>query len=307
MVSQTRFLIINADDFGYNDAITQGILKGFSEGLITSTSAMVNISGAPKRIAAAHASQPDLPIGLHINLTAGRPVLPPQQIPHLVDSNGVFLSYQTILPYLTEIPLDEIRSEVFAQAWLLNQCGIAFDHIDYHQHILALSPSLFEVAVELGSANHVPVRQPILKIVPGRYKVSGIHNFNKIVKGMVRAFWRNPQSMARFLALIYSYRHLNLAAARIDTPDWFISAFFSDPTLENFCAILRQLPPGLSELVTHPALNAAELYTMEEDYRAERPLELAVLLDPRARAEVVRQGIRLVDFSAARRLVSSAS
>jgi len=65
-----RFLIINTDDSGYNNAIAKGILKGYREGLITSTSAMVNGPGAPKRIAAAHGSNPNLPTGLHLNLTS---------------------------------------------------------------------------------------------------------------------------------------------------------------------------------------------------------------------------------------------
>ena len=168
MISPSRSLIINADDFGYNDAITRGIIKGYREGLVTTTSAIVNIPGAPERIAIAHAHNPTLPIGLHLNLTVGRPVLPARRVPHLVGPDGNFLPHEAILPRLSEIPLDEIRAEVAAQAELLVRCGVTFDHIDYHQHILALNSPLFEVVAELASAYRVPVRQPIIKIFPGR-------------------------------------------------------------------------------------------------------------------------------------------
>jgi len=299
MVSHSRSLIINADDFGYNDAITQGIIKGYREGLVTTTSAMVNIPGAVERIACAHAANPTLPIGLHLNLTAGRPVLPATRVPHLVRPDGIFLPYEVILPRLSIIPVDEIRAEVAAQAELLVRCGVTFDHIDYHQHIMALNSPLFEVVVELASAFHVPVRQPFLKIVPGRFKVAGLDNLGRILKGIAVTFLRHPRCMVHFLPLILSYRTLNSAAARLGAPDWLISAFFNDPTFANFSAILRQLPPGLSELMAHPALESAELYTMDEDYRAERPRELAVLLDPRARVEVDRLAIRLTNFSSA--------
>jgi hypothetical protein len=112
---------------------------------------------------------------------------------------------------------------------------------------------------------------------------------------------RNPHSVPRFFQQLYAFRHLRGEAAQLGAPDWFINAFFREPTLANFSNILRLLPPGLSELVVHPALEHDELYTMEERYRAERASKLAVLLDPRARAEVDCQEILLTDFSSARR------
>ncbi|HVP20582.1 MAG TPA: ChbG/HpnK family deacetylase [Anaerolineaceae bacterium] len=298
---KTRSLIINADDFGYNEAITQGILKGYREGLITTTSAMVNLPGAPERIAAARARNPTLPIGLHLNLTAGRPVLQAERVPHLVRPDGTFLPYEAIFPRLSEIPIDEVRAEISAQAQILINCGVVFDHIDYHQHIMAMVLPLFEVVAELAEEYNVPVRQPVLKIVPGRFKVGGIDNLGIMLREIGGAFVRKPHRMTRFLSQIFAYRRLRNDAARLGAPDWFIGAFFNDPTLANFSAILRQLPSGLSEIMVHPALEHEELYTMDEGYRAERPRELAVLLDRRARAEVDRLGIRLTDFTSARR------
>src|SRR5690606_4514223 len=54
-----RILIVNADDLGLSDGVTAGIVKAWQEGVVTSTSALVNIEGAPERIARVHREHPD--------------------------------------------------------------------------------------------------------------------------------------------------------------------------------------------------------------------------------------------------------
>ena len=41
-----RYLIVNGDDFGLSDGVTEGICRAFEGGVLTSTSAMVNIEGS---------------------------------------------------------------------------------------------------------------------------------------------------------------------------------------------------------------------------------------------------------------------
>lgn len=299
MVCQPRSLIINADDFGYNDAITQGILKGYREGLITSTSAMMNIDGAPERVAEAHRSEPSLPIGLHLNLTAGRPVLPHTQIPHLTDPHGSFYPFEDLLLRLADIPPEEARAELFAQARLLLETGVQFDHIDCHQQVMAMYNPFIEIVVDLARKFQVPVRQPSLAPVRGRLSSEKLSSLSEVAGFVLRTGLHHPKRMMHFLRYL-DPRWRKQAAAGVGTTDWFVGAFFGDPTPGNFSAILRQLRPGTSELMTHPAIAADELYHMEEAYRSERVRELEVLLDPRARAEVKRLGIRLIDFSAVR-------
>jgi predicted glycoside hydrolase/deacetylase ChbG (UPF0249 family) len=40
-----KLLIVNADDFGLAESINEGIIKGYREGFITSTSLMCSCSG----------------------------------------------------------------------------------------------------------------------------------------------------------------------------------------------------------------------------------------------------------------------
>lgn len=64
-------------------------------------------------------------------------------------------------------------------------------------------------------------------------------------------------------------------------------------TLEALIAVIRELPSGTAELGCHPAAGPE----LDSSYAAERPLELAVLCDPRARAVALEQGIELCSFA----------
>ena len=60
----TRFLVVNADDFGYSPGINRGILECHTNGIVTSTSCMVT-GYAVEEAAAISADHPDLSVGLH--------------------------------------------------------------------------------------------------------------------------------------------------------------------------------------------------------------------------------------------------
>src|SRR6266851_10522683 len=84
-----KLLIVNADDFGLSSGINVGIIEGFKKGILTSASIMVNAPAFDEAVELAHA-HPDLGIGVHLNVLRGKAVLPPDEIPSLVDANGRF-------------------------------------------------------------------------------------------------------------------------------------------------------------------------------------------------------------------------
>ena len=71
-----RQLIVNADDFGFTEGVSRGILRGHHEGIVTSTSVMINFPAALDWVSRARQDAPDLGLGLHLVLTAGRPAAP---------------------------------------------------------------------------------------------------------------------------------------------------------------------------------------------------------------------------------------
>jgi chitin disaccharide deacetylase len=304
-----RYLIVNADDLGLSDGVTEGVVRAWRDGIVTSTSALVNIEGAPERLAATHQTHPDMPIGLHLNIATGRPVLPPARVPTLVDPSGYFYPAATLLAHLAAVSLDELRLECHAQAALLCATGVRFDHLDYHEGLLALYPPSFAVVCELARAYRVPVRRPVPEDALRRLSLQG--GF-RATKAFLPALW----PLLRFAGkhpVLALYLLADLAPAvlgrpadalrreRIAAPDRLIAAFYGHPTVERFLSILALLPPGVSEVLVHPGLVDAQLRVLGGRYVAQRESELAVLLDPRVRQACTVYGIELVDFSAVSR------
>ncbi len=135
--SSPRRARINADDFGFSTGVNQAIITAHQRGILTSTSLMVTGDAAEAAIELA-ASNPTLAVGLHLVLGMGRSVLPPEQIPNLVDSDGKFsddpgragLSYQFNAKARRELPL-----EIRAQLEKFRQTGLKLSHVDGHLHL----------------------------------------------------------------------------------------------------------------------------------------------------------------------------
>ena len=84
-----RTLIVNADDFGLTRGVSRGILAAHQDGIVTSTTVIVNRPIDPALIEELLAS--GLGVGLHLNLTYGPPVSNPVRVPSLVNAQGMFL------------------------------------------------------------------------------------------------------------------------------------------------------------------------------------------------------------------------
>ena len=80
-------LIVNADDFGYTHGVNAGIIRGFRDGIITSTTIMAN--GAAFEDAVDYAKEnPSLGVGIHLVLVGEASVAAASAIPSLADSKG---------------------------------------------------------------------------------------------------------------------------------------------------------------------------------------------------------------------------
>ena len=223
------YQIVNGDDFGLTDGVTEGVCRAYQEGVLTSTSAMVNIEGAPERIAAAHARYPRLPIGLHLNISLGCPVLPLDQVPSLVDEQGRFYPLEALLVRLPAISHVELAAELNAQARLLRGIGVGFDHIDYHQMVVALYTPFFQSVRELARQYRVPVRLPVPETVYGRIKLPGGGGSQAAIKAMLGFGLRHPllglRVMPRMMPAAYKRQAALLIEERIGTTNWFIDRY----------------------------------------------------------------------------------
>jgi predicted glycoside hydrolase/deacetylase ChbG (UPF0249 family) len=155
-----RRLIVNADDFGLNDAATDGIAECFLQGTVTSTTLMVN-APATGRAAQFAVDHPQLGVGLHFNLTWGRPLSARQDVAALVDANGQFRERTTLEKRLLfgKVPREQVEAELMAQLARFKELGIRPSHIDSHQHVHAF-PDVFHVIAEHCASKDIPMRTP---------------------------------------------------------------------------------------------------------------------------------------------------
>jgi len=126
-------LIINADDFGMTKSINEAIIELAELGSISSTSVMVNMPFAEDVV-----KLNTIGIGLHVNLTQGKPVLQPDLISSIVDKNGVFYDKPELLSLLQskKISPEHIYLEIEAQYRKLKEIyNGQITHVDSHQGV----------------------------------------------------------------------------------------------------------------------------------------------------------------------------
>jgi len=149
-----RLLIVNADDFNLTEGVSRGIVTGHRQGIITSTTALVNLPGLVRSVELARQA-PGLAVGLHVNLALGRPLLPSEAVPSLV-AHGQFIRDRERLAQ-AGAPA-EIRSEIAAQLERFQEAfGRPPTHLDSHYH-LHRHPRVLDAVVETALRLAVPVR-----------------------------------------------------------------------------------------------------------------------------------------------------
>lgn len=146
-------LILNADDFGLSPSINKGIIDCFKEGLISSTTMMMNTPYTEEAIKLAKENGLKS-VGIHLNLTYGKSVLPASEVPSLVDENGVF-HYVCMLGYYTQY-LDA-KKELRAQIEKFLASGLKPTHLDHHHYFNEI-PNILKAYLELAQEYNLPVR-----------------------------------------------------------------------------------------------------------------------------------------------------
>ncbi len=155
-----KFLIVNADDLGRTPGINSGIFEAHARGLVTSATLMVGFPAAAEA-AAELLRYPKLGVGLHVALTGGTPILPPEDVPSLVDREG----RQPPRPEgLGDLDPGELRAEIEAQLDRFRQLvGRPPTHFDSHHHSHRL-PIVCDALIEIARREGLPVRRASAEI-----------------------------------------------------------------------------------------------------------------------------------------------
>ena len=127
---------INADDFGLTKTCTDAIFECFERKLITTTTMVANgdcFSYALEKIKGTPFVNK---IGLHINLTEGKPLTDGiRKNRKFCDDGGAFIGFPNRYSKLTKSDKKDVYDEIEAQFNKLIQAGININHVDSHHHV----------------------------------------------------------------------------------------------------------------------------------------------------------------------------
>jgi predicted glycoside hydrolase/deacetylase ChbG (UPF0249 family) len=152
---KSRQLIVTADDFNLSAGVSQGILEAHQHGIVTETSVMVNLGDLPLA-SAMLAAAPQLGVGLHLNITRGRPLAPLRAVQALLGSDGQFLGSPQALP--RQVPIAAVRAEFQAQLETFQSAFVRPpQHLDTHHHVHQ-HPVVLEAVLDLAGSLQLPVR-----------------------------------------------------------------------------------------------------------------------------------------------------
>ena len=268
----TRRLIVNADDFGRSASINTAVIRAHRDGILTTASLMVNEPAFTEAVQLAK-ENPKLGVGLHLTLLMGHATLPPAQIPGLVNARGEFSNAPaaTGVRYFFRRELRaQLRAEIHAQFARFRATGLPLDHVNGHLH-LHLHPVIFRILMEdvaaLGLTHLRLTREPFWMDVP----LARGQRLDRAVHALLFFFlsW-NARARLRRLNLRHTPRVFGLLQnARVNE--------------EYISKLLPVLPPGDSELYSHPSL---------DEFRP----EFDALVSPRVKALVASEKIQLIRY-----------
>lgn len=204
--------IFNADDFGISRGVNAAIIQAHREGILNSTSLMVNQKYAKEAIEAAK-QMPDLEVGLHINLTNEKSAANPEALSLLVDDSGKLKNGFVNLLLLSLLHpkklAEQVEIEVRAQIEKYLQSGLKLNHLDSHRHV-HLIPVIFKVvrklAKEYGVMRIRVMNENVFNTVKQNSSKSYLFDGGIIKYFLLRflCFWNGYKSDTYFYTILYT-------------------------------------------------------------------------------------------------------
>lgn len=262
-----RYLIVNADDFGFTRDTNLGIVRAHREGILTATTLMANGAAFTHAVALAH-QHPSLDIGVHLQMVQGPSLSQPHR--SLPD---------TLAQLILQLHSWNIEAELRAQIEHILAAGIRPTHLDTHKHTHILPPILRAVA-RLSREYAIPfIRRPFdlpLDPRPATLKTRLAH---------------------RLMSQLRPHFRRVLAAHNARSTDYFAGFLWTGAyTAEHLLALFPQLPPGSTEFMCHPGELGPEILAAPTRLKHSRLAELNALIDPRLKPALAAAGITLGDY-----------
>jgi len=280
----SKIVIFTADDFGLSEALNGAVALAHRQGLLRGASLMAAGPQAEEALRLAR-ELPSLCLGVHLSLIQGRAVLPPRQIPHLVDPQGRFLNHPVRVGwryFWQPQVLPEIKGELQAQIetvlrqdlrpWFLN------GHLNLHVH-----PRILPLVLDLAREYGIPALRLPREDWRATLALAPDGPLPKVAQGMI-------------FALLGRRARRRIRDAGIICNDQLFGLLNDGRMSETYLlGLIPRLQPGVTEIYCHPGMEAdTELPLWGPVYQ--RQQELAALLSPRLREALAAAGLELSDF-----------
>ena len=219
-------LLVNADDFGLSKGVNLGIIEAFKNGIVTSTTLMMNTPEIEHALALLKQNA-TLGMGIHLVATTGRPIC--NNVPSLIQENGQFHNLGEIAKYAT---VEDIKKEFICQIERFLSFGIVPTHIDSHHHI-HMEEQLLDIVLDLAKQYNLPVRLGHKnKLIKNGYKEV------KTTKYFSEGFYGQDLTLKKLLDILS-------LAKQYDTVEIMTHPAYVDQTLLN---VSRYTLPRCKEL-----------------------------------------------------------
>ena len=266
--ADTKLLIIHADDLAVAHAQDMASFEALNRGAVSSASIMVPCPWLTE-VADYAKAHPDADLGLHLTLTSEwktyrwGPVAPRDQVPSLLDPQGYL--YADAGEATRHIKPEEAEREVRAQVETALKLGIRPTHLDSHMATLFTKPAMVAVLVNVAHEYHLPF---LMMKIPGT----------------------PPEMYAALKPTDVILDHVVMVAPPVKADEW----------LSHYTQILKNLSPGVSELIVHLAYDDAEMQAVTVDHpdygSAWRQRDFNVVTSPEFRRALEENHIRLVTW-----------
>jgi predicted glycoside hydrolase/deacetylase ChbG (UPF0249 family) len=272
----TTRLIINSDDYGRSANVSRGIRHAHLHGVVTSTTCMMNMPTVVADIQIALKETPNLGMGVHLVLTAGKPLLPAEQVSALIQPGGSFLTLGELIFRCPTFPGAEVKAEWRAQIEkFIAAAGKKPTHLDSHHHSSYFTPALFQAMLELAQEYDCAIRLPVSQDEDG--SMTGL-----------------PEEL---LAPILEHAPNLIQQFQPRRPDAFFASFYDDmASKDELIKIISNLGTGTYEIMCHPGYADSDLIA-SSGYAIQRDFEREILTNPDVLDFIKKHKIELINFA----------
>jgi hopanoid biosynthesis associated protein HpnK len=257
-------LVLNADDFGAAQEVNEAVERAHRDGVLRSASLMVGAPATADAVERARRTR-GLAVGLHLVLVNGRPVLPPERVPDLVDERGDFLEDLVRAGFrffLRPGARAQLAAEIRAQFERFSQTKLVLDHVDAQSH-MHVHPTVFRLILRIGREYGMrAIRIP-----------------------------REPFGTTRGIAPWLWLMRTRARRAGVACNDYAFGVTEAGAlTEQRVLQLVEALPDGVTEIFFHPATRAFSGADRGTEHYAWEG-ELAALTSPLVRDAIARNGI----------------